>query len=187
MRFAFEIARARKQKKLTMVTKSNAQRFGLVLWDSVFAALAPEYPDVHTDRMLVDAMTVRMVNNPQSLDTIVATNLHGDILSDLAAALTGSIGIAPSGNINPDRSTPSMFEPIHGSAPDIAGMGLANPVGMVWSAAEMMKWLGEDIAAAKIMQAIHRAAEEGVLTRDLGGTATTSAVEEAIIRALSVP
>ena len=186
MRFAFETARARKQKKLTMVTKSNAQRYGLVLWDSVFTALIPEYPDVQTDKMLVDAMTVRMVNSPQSLDTIVTTNLHGDVLSDLAAALAGSIGIAPSGNINPDRSIPSMFEPIHGSAPDIAGKGLANPIGMVWSAAEMMKWLGEDEAAAKIMQAIHQTAEEGVLTRDLGGTASMSAVEEAMLRALSV-
>ena len=186
MRFAFETARARDQKKLTMVTKSNAQRYGLVLWDSVFAALAPEYPEVHTDKMLVDAMTVRMVNHPDSLDTIVTTNLHGDILSDLAAALTGSIGIAPSGNINPDRTTPSMFEPIHGSAPDIAGKGLANPIGMVWSAAEMMKWLGEDRAAANIMQAIHETAEKGVLTRDLGGVASTSAMEEAMIRALPV-
>lgn len=167
-----------------MVTKSNAQRFGLVLWDSVFDAVGSEYPDVQTDKMLVDAMTVRMVNNPSSLDTIVTTNLHGDILSDLAAALAGSIGIAPSGNINPERSTPSMFEPIHGSAPDIAGKGLANPIGMIWSAAEMLKWLGEEDAASRIMRSIEATAKEGVMTRDLGGNANMLEVGEAVLRNL---
>lgn len=145
-RFAFEIARERGRGKdgkgkLTMVTKSNAQRHGMVLWDAIFYEIAREYPDVEVDKMLVDAMTVRMVNKPESLDTIVATNLHADILSDLAAALSGSIGIAPSSNLDPTRSLPSMFEPIHGSAPDIAGKGVANPVGAFWSAAEMVRWL----------------------------------------------
>ena len=150
MRFAFETARSRTRKHLTMVTKSNAQRHGMVLWDQVFDALIPEYPDVSCDRMLVDAMTVRMVQKPDSLDTILATNLHGDILSDLAAALAGSIGIAPSSNLDPTRQNPSMFEPIHGSAPDIAGKGVANPVGMIWSAAGMLRWLGEDAASRLI-------------------------------------
>jgi isocitrate/isopropylmalate dehydrogenase len=143
MHFAFRTALSRPRKKLTMVTKSNAQRHGMVLWDKVFYAVANEYPDVEIDKMLVDAMTVRMVLQPTSLDTIVATNLHADILSDLAAALSGSIGIAPSSNLDPTRENPSMFEPIHGSAPDIAGKGIANPVGAFWSAAEMMRWLGE--------------------------------------------
>lgn len=114
----------------------------MVLWDKIFLEITKEYPDVETDKMLVDAMTVRMVLQPQSLDTIVATNLHADILSDLAAALSGSIGIAPSSNLDPTRENPSMFEPIHGSAPDIAGKGIANPIGAFWSAAEMVRWLG---------------------------------------------
>ncbi|KAF2744373.1 tartrate dehydrogenase [Sporormia fimetaria CBS 119925] len=154
MRFAFETARSRPRKKLTMVTKSNAQRHGMVLWDAVFHKAAKEYPDIEIDKMLVDAMTVRMVLHPKSLDTIVATNLHADILSDLAAALSGSIGIAPSSNLDPTRENPSMFEPIHGSAPDIAGKGIANPVGAFWSAAEMVRWLGEESAADGLMQAL---------------------------------
>ena len=185
MRFAFETARSRPRKKLTMVTKSNAQRYGLVLWDSVFHSLASEYPEVQVDSVLVDAMTVRMVNNPRSLDTVVTTNLHGDILSDLAAALAGSIGIAPSGNINPDRTTPSMFEPIHGSAPDIAGQGIANPIGMIWSAAEMLTWLGEDRSASRIMRAVTAIVEQGVLTKDLGGSASMLEVRDAVLQNLS--
>jgi isocitrate/isopropylmalate dehydrogenase len=181
MRFAFETARSRTRKHLTMVTKSNAQRHGMVLWDQVFDALIPEYPDVSCDRMLVDAMTVRMVQKPDSLDTILATNLHGDILSDLAAALAGSIGIAPSSNLDPTRQNPSMFEPIHGSAPDIAGKGVANPVGMIWSAAEMLRWLGEDAASRLISQAIERVSASGCMTRDLGGSADTRQVVKAIL------
>jgi isocitrate/isopropylmalate dehydrogenase len=181
MRFAFETARSRTRKHLTMVTKSNAQRHGMVLWDQVFDALIPEYPDVSCDRMLVDAMTVRMVQKPDSLDTILATNLHGDILSDLAAALAGSIGIAPSSNLDPTRQNPSMFEPIHGSAPDIAGKGVANPVGMIWSAAEMLRWLGEDAASRLISQAIERVSASGCMTRDLGGSADTRQVVTAIL------
>ncbi|KAJ4287797.1 hypothetical protein N0V90_012501 [Kalmusia sp. IMI 367209] len=179
MHFAFETARSRPRKKLTMVTKSNAQRHGMVLWDKIFYAVAKEYPDVETDKMLVDAMTVRMVLNPSSLDTIVATNLHADILSDLAAALSGSIGIAPSSNLDPTRQNPSMFEPIHGSAPDIAGKGVANPVGAFWSAAEMLKWLGEAEAAGILMKAIENITAAGIRTKDLGGSEGTKGVTEA--------
>lgn len=189
MRFAFEAARSRPRKFLTMVTKSNAQRHGMVLWDKVFYEVAKEYPDVQHDKMLVDAMTVRMVNNPQSLDTIVATNLHADILSDLAAALSGSIGIAPSSNLDPTRKHPSMFEPIHGSAPDIAGKGVANPVGAFWSAAEMVRWLGEgslDQTADKLMQAIENVTAAGVKTRDLAGKSNTKEVTEAVCREIDV-
>lgn len=180
MKFAFETARSRPRKKLTMVTKSNAQRHGMVLWDRVFYDVAKEYPDIEIDKMLVDAMTVRMVLNPKSLDTIVATNLHADILSDLAAALSGSIGIAPSSNLDPTRKNPSMFEPIHGSAPDIAGKGIANPVGAFWSAAEMVRWLGEEQAADGLMRAIENVTDAGVKTKDLGGDKNTKEVTDAV-------
>ena len=182
-RFAFETARSRPRKKLTMVTKSNAQRHGMVLWDKVFFEVAKEYPDVEHDKMLVDAMTVRMVNNPQSMDTILATNLHADILTDLAAALSGSIGIAPSSNLDPTRGCPSMFEPIHGSAPDIAGKGIANPIGAFWSAAEMVRWLGAgelDQVADKLMLCLENVISSGVKTRDLQGTSNTAEVTAAV-------
>lgn len=180
MRFAFETARSRPRKKLTMVTKSNAQRHGMVLWDKIFFEVKKEYPDVETDKMLVDAMTVRMVLHPKSLDTIVATNLHADILTDLAAALSGSIGIAPSSNLDPTRKNPSMFEPIHGSAPDIAGKGIANPVGAFWSAAEMVRWLGESAAADSLMKAIENVTGAGIRTKDLGGSNNTKEVTDAV-------
>ncbi|KAF2201964.1 tartrate dehydrogenase [Delitschia confertaspora ATCC 74209] len=180
MRFAFETAKSRPRKKLTMVTKSNAQRHGMVLWDKVFYQIKEEYPDVETDKMLVDAMTVRMVLHPQSLDTIVATNLHADILSDLAAALSGSIGIAPSSNLDPTRKNPSMFEPIHGSAPDIAGKGIANPVGAFWSAAEMVRWLGYGEAADGLMECIENVTGAGIKTKDLGGFEGTKRVTDAV-------
>lgn len=180
MRFAFETAKSRPRKKLTMVTKSNAQRHGMVLWDTVFEQVKKEYPDVETDKMLVDAMTVRMVLHPKSLDTIVATNLHADILSDLAAALSGSIGIAPSSNLDPTRKNPSMFEPIHGSAPDIAGKGIANPVGAFWSAAEMVRWLGFEEAADGLMKCIENVTDAGIRTKDLGGSSNTKEVTEAV-------
>lgn len=154
----------------------------MVLWDKVFYAVAEQYPDVTIDKMLVDAMTVRMVLNPKSLDTIVATNLHADILSDLAAALSGSIGIAPSSNLDPTRTNPSMFEPIHGSAPDIAGKGIANPVGAFWSAAEMVRWLGEAEAADGLMKAIENVTAAGVRTKDLGGKEDTKGVTEAVCK-----
>ncbi|WP_419760128.1 tartrate dehydrogenase [Acidisoma sp.] len=185
MRYAFALAASRPRKLLTVVTKSNAQRHGMVLWDEVAASVSRDFPEVRWDKMLVDAMTVRMVLSPASLDTIVATNLHADILSDLAAALAGSIGIAPTANINPERRFPSMFEPIHGSAFDIVGKGIANPVGTFWTAVQMLDHLGETAAATRLMSAIETVTASGVLTRDLGGTATTSEVTAAVCRAIS--
>jgi tartrate dehydrogenase len=185
MRFAFEIARGRPRKKLTVVTKSNAQRNGMVLWDEVARTVAKEYPDVEVDRMLVDAMTCRMVLKPESIDTMVATNLHADILSDLAAALAGSIGIAPTSNLDPTRKNPSMFEPIHGSAWDIAGQGVANPVGTFWTCADMMGWLGEEEAAHCLMEAVEAVMERGIKTNDLGGTCTTAEVTHAMCQEIS--
>jgi tartrate dehydrogenase/decarboxylase/D-malate dehydrogenase len=185
LRFAFDLARTRPRKQLTVVTKSNAQRHGMVLWDEVAVEVARGYPDVAWDRELVDAMTVRMVNRPKSLDTIVATNLHADILSDLAAALAGSIGIAPTANLDPSRRFPSMFEPIHGSAFDIAGKGIANPVGAFWSAVMMLEHLGERDNAARLMAAIEQVTASGVRTPDLGGTARTADVTAAVCDALA--
>jgi len=183
-RFAFNLARSRKRKQLTLVTKSNAQRHGMVLWDEIFYEVAKHFPDVKTDRILVDAMTTRMVLNPGSLDTIVASNLHADILSDLAAALSGSLGIAPTANLNPERKFPSMFEPIHGSAFDITGKGIANPIATFWTASMMLEHLGEPKAAARLMKAIERTTEEQVFTPDLGGVHDTRAVTNAVKRAL---
>ncbi|KAH7156613.1 hypothetical protein EDB81DRAFT_644955 [Dactylonectria macrodidyma] len=181
MRFAFETAQKRPRKLITVVTKSNAQRNGMVLWDEIAAEVALEFPDVTVDKMLVDAMTTRMVLKPETLDTIVATNLHADILSDLAAALAGSIGIAPTSNLDPTRENPSMFEPIHGSAFDITGKGIANPVATFWTAAEMLAWLGEDDAATKLMQCVENVCGAGVLSADLGGSATTKEVTAAVV------
>ena len=184
-RFAFDLARSRPRKLLTMVTKSNAQRHGMVMWDEIFDVVKVDYPDVQTDRMLVDAMTTRMVLDPKSLDTIVATNLHADILSDLAAALSGSMGIAPTANLRPEKDFPSMFEPIHGSAFDIMGQGIANPIGAFWSASMMLEDLGEYPAAARLIAAIERVTAAGrVMPRDLGGEATTRQVTDAVIEAL---
>jgi tartrate dehydrogenase/decarboxylase / D-malate dehydrogenase len=186
MRFAFDLARSRPRKLLTVVTKSNAQRHAMVMWDSIADLVRADYPDVTCDRMLVDAMTTRMVLKPGSLDTIVASNLHADILSDLAAALSGSLGIAPTGNINPERDFPSMFEPIHGSAFDIMGKGIANPIGTFWSTAMLLDHLGEAGAAARLMSAIETVTGRGeVLTPDLGGTATTDEVTRAVTNALA--
>jgi tartrate dehydrogenase/decarboxylase / D-malate dehydrogenase len=185
MRFAFELARSRPRKQLTVVTKSNAQRFGMVLWDEIAQEVAADFPDVRLDKMLVDAMTVRMTLDPASLDVIVATNLHADILSDLAAALSGSIGLAPTANLNPERTTPSMFEPIHGSAFAIAGQGIANPIATFWSAAMMLEHLGEQAAADRLMRAIGRVTASAEFhTPDLGGSATTGKVTQAVIRAI---
>src|SRR5205085_4516568 len=150
IRFAFGIARSRPRKLLTVVTKSNAQRHGMVMWDEIASEVAREFSDVTWDKMLVDAMTVRMTMKPRSLDTIVATNLHADILSDLAAALAGSIGVAPTANLNPERTYPSMFEPIHGSAFDIVGKGIANPVATFWSGSMMLEHLGQQSAADRL-------------------------------------
>ena len=185
MRFAFELARSRRRKKLTVVTKSNAQRYGMVMWDEIATEVAAEFPDVNWDKILVDAMTVRMTTNPQSLDTIVATNLHADILSDLAAALSGSIGVAPTANLNPERTSPSMFEPIHGSAFDITGKGISNPVATFWSASMMLEHIGETDAAAKLMLAIETVtANPDLHTPDLGGKATTDQVTDAVIEVI---
>src|SRR5580704_13911245 len=181
-RFAFALARSRPRKLLTVVTKSNAQRHAMVMWDEIGAETAREFPDVTSDKMLVDAMTMRMTIKPESLDTIVASNLHADILSDLAAALAGSLGIAPTANLNPERRFPSMFEPIHGSAFDIARKGVANPVGSFWTGAMMLEHLGENAAANRLMRAIERVtAEPSLHTPDLGGAATTRAVTDATI------
>ena len=184
MRYAFRLAQSRPRKLLTVVTKSNAQRHGMVMWDEIAAEVAKDFPDVTWDKMLVDAMTVRMTLHPKSLDTIVATNLHADILSDLAGALAGSLGVAPTGNIDPERRFPSMFEPIHGSAFDIAGKGIANPVATFWTAAQMLDHLGESDAAARLMRAVEKVCAAGILTPDVGGKATTREVTEAVIGAI---
>ena len=184
MRYAFRLAQARPRKLLTVVTKSNAQRHGMVMWDEIAAEVAKEFPDVTWDKMLVDAMTVRMTLKPQSLDTIVATNLHADILSDLAGALAGSLGVAPTANIDPERRFPSMFEPIHGSAFDITGKGIANPVATFWTAAQMLEHLGETAAAARLMTAVEQVCAAGILTPDVGGNATTRDVTDAVIGAI---
>ena len=181
MRFAFRLAQSRPRKLLTVVTKSNAQRHAMVMWDEIALQISKEFPDVKWDKELVDAATARMVNRPATLDTLVATNLHADILSDLAAALAGSLGIAPTGNIDPERRYPSMFEPIHGSAFDIMGQGLANPVGTFWSCVMLLEHLGEMDAARTLMQAIEQVTAEPALhTRDLGGNATTQQVTQAV-------
>ena len=181
LRFAFRLAQSRPRKQLTVVTKSNAQRHAMVMWDQIANEVAAGFPDVKWDKELVDAMTARMVNKPASLDTIVATNLHADILSDLAAALAGSLGIAPTGNIDPERRYPSMFEPIHGSAFDIMGKGLANPVGTFWSVVMLLEHLGEREGARRVMAAIEKVtADPSLHTRDLGGQATTADVTRAV-------
>jgi len=184
MRYAFQLADSRARKRLTVVTKSNAQRYGMVLWDEIAVEVARDFPDVTWDKMLVDAMTTQMVGRPSNLDTIVATNLHADILSDLAAALAGSLGIAPTANLDPERRFPSMFEPIHGSAFDIVGKGIANPIGALWTAALMLEHLGERNAAERLMQAIERVTESGLHTPDLGGKATTREVTKAVCDAV---
>jgi tartrate dehydrogenase/decarboxylase/D-malate dehydrogenase len=185
IRFAFNLARSRPRKLLTVVTKSNAQRHAMVMWDEIAVEVSREFPDVKWDKMLVDAMTMRMVTRPQSLDTIVATNLHADILSDLAAALAGSLGIAPTANFNPERTFPSMFEPIHGSAFDIMGKGIANPIGTFWSEVMMLDHLGESSAANRLMSAIERVtADKRLHTPDLGGTAKTADVTAGVIEAI---
>lgn len=181
MRYAFQVAASRPRKLLTVITKSNAQRHAMVMWDEIATQIAKEFPQVSWDKELVDAATARMVNRPASLDTIVATNLHADILSDLAAALAGSLGIAPTGNIDPERRHPSMFEPIHGSAFDIMGKGLANPVGTFWSVVMLLEHLGETAAAEQVMNAIEEiTADPRLHTRDLGGKATTEDVTRAV-------
>ena len=185
LKYAFELAQSRPKKHLTSATKSNGIAITMPWWDGRVEAMAKNYPDVRTDKYHIDILTARFVTNPDRFDTVVATNLFGDILSDLGPACTGTIGIAPSGNINPDRSQPSVFEPVHGSAPDIAGQGIANPIGQIWSAAMMLEHLGEAQAAAAVVTAIERAlAEPNLRTRDLGGAASTESCGKAVAELL---
>lgn len=185
MRYAFKLAASRPRKLLTVVTKSNAQRHAMVMWDEIAKEISAEFPNVTWDKELVDACTARMVNRPGSLDTVVATNLHADILSDLAAALAGSLGIAPTGNIDPERRYPSMFEPIHGSAFDIMGQGLANPIGTFWSCVMLLEHIGLPAQAHRLMQAIEAVTATPALhTRDLGGKAGTQQVTDAVCQRL---
>ena len=186
IRFAFRLAQSRHRKQLTVVTKSNAQRHAMVMWDEIALLVSKDFPDVKWDKEIVDAATARMVNRPATLDTIVATNLHADILSDLAAALAGSLGIAPTGNIDPERRYPSMFEPIHGSAFDIMGKGQANPVGTFWSVVMLLEHLGENAAAQRLMKAVEAVTANPALhTGDLGGKALTVDVTQAVCKALT--
>jgi tartrate dehydrogenase/decarboxylase/D-malate dehydrogenase len=184
MRTAFDIAARRPRKLLTVVTKSNAQKHGMVFWDEIAAEVAAHYPSVTWEKELVDAMAARMVRRPASIDTVVATNLHADILSDLAGAVAGSLGVAPTANVDPSRRHPSMFEPIHGSAFDIMGKGVANPVATFWTAAMMLEHLGEAAAAQRLMAAVERVCADGVLTADLGGSAKTAEVTAAVVAAI---
>lgn len=183
MRYSFELARKRPKKKLTSATKSNAQQYSFVFWDDVFAELSKEYPDVQTEKWHVDALTARFVTHPETLDVIVGSNLFADILTDLGGAIQGSMGLPPSGNINPERKYPSMFESVHGSAPDIAGKGIANPIAAIWASSMMMSFLGEEQAADIIMEGICGITSDGkVLTPDLGGQATTKEIGQEICR-----
>lgn len=185
-RFACDLARSRPRRHLTIVTKSNAQRHGMVFWDEICRTVIRDYPDVTVDWMLVDAMTQRMVLKPSTIDTVLATNLHADILSDLAAALAGSLGIGATANIDPSRKRPSMFEPIHGSAFDITGKGIANPLGAFWTATMMLDHLGEVRAVERLMRAIETVTSRGdTLSPDLGGRATTAEVTDAVIGAIT--
>ena len=183
MRYAFDLARTRR-RKVTSVTKSNAQQYAMTLWDDVFARVSGDYPDVETEHCLVDAMAARFVLRPDTLDVVVASNLFGDILSDLGSALAGSMGIAASANLDPERRAPSMFEPVHGSAPDIAGQGIANPIAAIWTVALMLDHLGLADEAARVMAAIRATTGAGIVTPDLGGMATTREVGDAVLAAL---
>lgn len=181
LRFAFALARTRR-RKLTMITKSNAQRYAYVLWDRVLAELAPEFADVSVDKLHIDAATLELVRRPQTFDVIVGSNLFGDILSDLTGGVTGSLGLNPSANLNPERRFPSLFEPVHGSAPDIAGKGIANPTGAILSAAMMLEWLGEIAAAERVRGAVERALAACNLTPDVGGKMTTAQITAAVVK-----
>jgi len=185
LRFAFDLARTRTVKKVSSVTKSNAQQYGMVLWDETFQRVARDYPDVATESVLVDAMSAKFILHPEDLSVVVASNLNADILSDLGSALAGSLGLAASANINPERRFPSMFEPVHGSAPDIAGQGISNPIGTIASGALMLDHFGLHNEARAVEAAIEATTTAGHLTRDIGGTANTDEVTDAVINALS--
>jgi tartrate dehydrogenase/decarboxylase/D-malate dehydrogenase len=185
IRYAFELARKRPKKKLTSATKSNGIIHSMPFWDERFRAVAADYADIATEQYHIDILTAHFVRKPESFDVVVASNLFGDILSDLGPAVTGTIGIAPSANINPERKFPSMFEPVHGSAPDIAGRNIANPVGQIWSGALMLEHLGAKPAAGRIVAAIERVLADGkVMTRDMGGAASTTEMGQAVLDAL---
>ncbi|HKO07370.1 MAG TPA: isocitrate/isopropylmalate family dehydrogenase, partial [Alphaproteobacteria bacterium] len=185
MRYAFELARARPKKHLTSATKSNGIKHTMPYWDERFRALAADYPEVRTDQFHIDILTAHFVLHPDWFDVVVGSNLFGDILSDLGPAVTGTIAIAPGANINPERDHPSCFEPVHGSAPDIAGRGIANPIGQIWSGAMMLEHLGEQAAASAIERAIEKVlAESDMRTRDMGGEATTREMGDAVAGAL---
>jgi tartrate dehydrogenase/decarboxylase/D-malate dehydrogenase len=184
LRFAFGLARTRR-RRLTMITKSNAQRYGYVLWDRVLSELVPAFPDVEADKLHIDAATLELVRRPHTFDVIVGSNLFGDILSDLTGGVTGSLGLNPSANLNPERTAPSLFEPVHGSAPDIAGKGIANPTGAILSGAMMLEWLGEAAAAASIRRAVEGALAAGHATPDIGGRATTAQITAAVLAHLA--
>jgi len=178
--FGFELA-ATRRKRLTMITKSNAQKYGFVLWDEVLADMRDRYPEIEVDKQHVDAAAMNMVRSPERFDVIVASNLFGDILSEIGGGISGGLGLAPSANINPERHYPSMFEPTHGSAPDIAGQGIANPVGAILSGAMMLEWLELDEAAAAVRHAVEAALASGAATRDIGGVLSTEQMAERII------
>jgi tartrate dehydrogenase/decarboxylase / D-malate dehydrogenase len=185
MRYAFELAKTRDRKHVTSATKSNGIIHSMPYWDERFELIAKEYPDCTTDKFHIDILTAHFVRNPDWFDVVVGSNLFGDILSDLGPAVTGTIAIAPGGNVNPERDHPSCFEPVHGSAPDIAGKGIANPIGQIWSAAMMLEHLGEETAARDIERAIEDVIRDGnALTPDMGGTASTSELGAAIEGAL---
>jgi tartrate dehydrogenase/decarboxylase/D-malate dehydrogenase len=185
LRFAFELAASRPKTHLTSATKSNGIVHSMPFWDERVAAMSPSYPDVRVDQFHIDILAAHFVQHPDWFDVVVASNLFGDILSDLGPAIAGGIGLAPSANINPEREYPSMFEPVHGSAPDIAGRGIADPIAQIWSGAMMLDHLGERDAAEEILAAIARVLSDGqVLTRDLGGTATTVEMADALVSAL---
>lgn len=183
LRFGFELARTRR-RKLTMITKSNAMRYGMVLWDQVLEEVRGDYGDVQADRQHVDAAAMNFVRRPGSFDVVVASNLFGDILTDLSGAIVGSLGLNPSANLNPSRQFPSLFEPVHGSAPDIVDQGIANPVGAILCAAMMLDWLGLSDPARGMMGAVEAALAAGIHTPDLGGKATTSQLTDAVIQRL---
>ena len=185
MRYAFELAQTRERKHLTSATKSNGIIHSMPFWDERFETISAEYPDVSTDKFHIDILTAHFVRNPDWFDVVVGSNLFGDILSDLGPAVTGTIGIAPGANINPEKDHPSMFEPVHGSAPDIAGQGIANPIGQIWSGAMMLDHLGQTEAAAAIVTAIEKVIRDSdVKTPDMGGKATTTELAQAVEDAL---
>ena len=180
LRYAYELAQSRPRKRLTVATKSNGIAISMPWWDSRADAVGADYPEVQVDKQHIDILTARFVLQPQRFDVVVASNLFGDILSDLGPACTGTIGLAPSANLNPERNFPSLFEPVHGSAPDIYGKGVANPIAMIWSAALMLDFLGQPEAHDAILRAIEHVLREGPRTADLGGNASTKDLGQAI-------